>query len=185
MATLGIPEGLAGTFVAVLVVSFALTSVDSATRLLRYNVSEVGETLGISALGNRYVASAIAVATIWFFAFYQVGGEFAGLVLWQLFGTTNQLMAGLALLAITVYLLRRGKPTIYTLVPMLFMLVSTLSAMGTNLLEFWANRQWALFLTGATIFTLALWLTAEAGLAVHRYRRHPVVERLEMEFVSD
>ena len=185
LATLGIPEGLAGTFVAVLVVSFALTSVDSATRLLRYNVSEVGETLGISALGNRYVASAIAVATIWFFAFYQVGGEFAGLVLWQLFGTTNQLMAGLALLAITVYLLRRGKPIIYTLVPMLFMLVSTLSAMGTNLLEFWANRQWALFLTGATILALALWLTAEAWLAVRRYRRHPMVERLEVEFVSD
>ena len=80
-----------------------------ATRLLRYNVSEVGETFGISALGNRCVASAVAVAAIWFFAFYQVGGEFAGLVLWQLFGATNQLMAGLALLAITVYLLRRGK----------------------------------------------------------------------------
>ncbi len=94
-------------------------------------------------------------------------------------------MAGLALLAITVYLLRRGKPIIYTLVPMIFMLVSTLSAMGTNLLEFWAHRQWALFLTGATILALALWLTAEAWLAVRRYRRHPVVERLEVEFVSD
>ena len=188
MATLGIPEGLAGTFVAVLVVSFALTSVDSATRLLRYNVSEVGETLGISALGNRYVASAIAVATIWFFAFYQVGGEFAGLVLWQLFGTTNQLMAGLALLAITVYLLRRGKPN--HLHPRTDAVHAGLdavgmSAMGTNLLEFWANRQWALFLTGATILALALWLTAEAWLAVRRYRRHPMVERLEVEFVSD
>ena len=185
LATLGIPADLAGTFVAVLVVSFALTSVDSATRLLRYNVSEVGETLGISALGNRYVASAVAVSAIWFFAFYQVGGEFAGLVLWQLFGTTNQLMAGLTLLAITVYLLRRGKPLIYTLVPMVFMLVSTVSAMGINLLEFWANRQWTLFVTGATIFALAIWLTAEAWLAVRHYRQDPVVERLEVEFVSD
>ena len=148
-------------------------------------MSEVGETLGISALRNRYVASAVAVATIWFFAFYQVGGEFAGLVLWQLFGTTNQLMAGLALLAITVYLLRRGKPVIYTLVPMAFMIISAVSAMGTNLLEFWVNRQWTLFATGATIFALGIWLMAEAWLAIRRYRQHPVVERLEVEFVSD
>ncbi|NIS00412.1 MAG: hypothetical protein GWN99_04955, partial [Gemmatimonadetes bacterium] len=53
------------------------------------------------------------------FAFFQVGGEFAGLILWQLFGTTNQLLAGLALLAVTVYLFRRGKPLGYTLIPML------------------------------------------------------------------
>ena len=39
------------------------------------------------------------------------------------------------MLAITTYLLRRGKPLVYTLVPMVFMLVSTLSAMGSNLIE--------------------------------------------------
>ena len=185
LTALGIPDNIAGTFVAVLVVSFALTSFDSATRLLRYNVSEVGETLKMPILGNRYVASAVAVAAISFFAFYQVNGEFAGLVLWQLFGTTNQLLAGLALLAVTVYLLRRGKPLVYTFLPMVFMLVSTLSAMGANLLEFWTNRQWILFLTGATIFTLASWLTAEAWLAVRRYRRRPAVESLEVKFASD
>ena len=184
MAALGLPEQVAGTFVAVLVVSFALTSVDSGTRLLRYNISEVGETLGLPALGNRYLASALAVISIAFFAFYQVGGEFAGLILFQLFGTTNQLMAGLALLAITVYLLRRGKPLIYTLVPMLFMLVSTLSAMSSNLLGFWVNQQWLLLATGSAIFVLAIWLTIEAGLAIRRYWQHPVREDLEVEFVS-
>ena len=184
LAALGLPEQVAGTFVAVLVVSFALTSVDSGTRLLRYNISEVGETLGLPALGNRYLASALAVISIAFFAFYQVGGEFAGLILFQLFGTTNQLMAGLALLAITVYLLRRGKPLIYTLVPMLFMLVSTLSAMSSNLLGFWVNQQWLLLATGSAIFVLAIWLTIEAGLAIRRYWQHPVREDLEVEFVS-
>ena len=182
LTTLGFPAELASTLVAVLIVSFALTSVDSATRLLRYNVSEIGDTLGLAALENRYVASAIAVASIWFFAFYQVGGEFAGLALWQLFGTTNQLMAGLALLAITVYLLRRGKPLIYTFVPMLFMLVSTLSAMGSNLVGYWRDGQWTLFVTGGALFILAAWLTLEAWLAVRRYRRHPSVESLEVEF---
>ena len=109
-------------------------------------------------------------------------GEFAGLVLWQLFGTTNQLLAGLTLLAITVYLLRRGKPLRYTLVPMAFVLVSTLSAMSVNLTEFWRDGEWTLFVTGLVILALALWLTVEAAVAVRHYRRAPVVEDMDVRF---
>ena len=181
LGSLGFPAAFAGTFVSVLVVSFALTSLDSATRLLRYNVSEMGQTIGVATLGNRYVASGIAVAAIWAFAFIQVDGEFAGLILWQLFGTTNQLLAGLALLAVTLYLLRRGKPIGWTGVPMLFMLASTLTVMSVNLNGFWSARQWLLFATGATIFLLALWLTVEAAVAVYRFRRQPVIEGLDVE----
>ena len=184
LGTLGFSADLAGTIVAVVVVSFALTSLDSATRLLRYNISEIGETLRVQAMGNRYAASATAVTAIWVFAFFQVDGEFSGLVLWQLFGTTNQLLAGLALLAITIYLLRRGKSLAYTAVPMGFMLVSTLTAMASNLLNFWSAGHWLLFLTGGTIFALALWLIVEAWLAVRRFRQRPVLEGLEVEFPS-
>ena len=182
LGALGFTESVATTFVAILVVSFALTSLDSATRVLRYNVSEIGETLGVSALGNRYISSAVAATAIWFFAFYEVGGEFAGLVLWQLFGTTNQLLAALSLLAITVYLLRRGKPLLYTAIPMAFMLVATLSAMGVNLVKFWRDGEWTLFVTGLVILVLALWLALEAAAAVRRYRRSPVVEDLDVRF---
>ena len=182
LSAIGFSAGLAGAAVTVLMVSFALTSIDSATRLLRYNVSEVGGTLGVELLQNKYVASAIAVAGIWFFAFFQVGGEFAGLVLWQLFGTTNQVLAALALLAVTVYLLRRGKPLIYTFPPLLLMLVSTFSAMSTNLAEFWRTGEWILFLTGGSILLLAVWLTVEAWLAVRRFRRRGIVEGLDVQF---
>ncbi len=182
LQTLGIPEAVGGTFVAVIVVSFALTSLDSATRLLRYNVSEMGDTLGVGALSNRYVASGVAVVAIWAFAFIQVDGEFAGLILWQLFGTTNQLLAGLALLAVTLYLLRRGRPLVYTAAPMVFMLLSTLTVMSVNLADFWSAGQWLLLATGATIFTLAVWLVAEAALAVVRFRRQPVLDGLEVVF---
>ena len=185
LSAVGFSAELASAAVTVLIVSFALTSIDSATRLLRYNVAEVGGTLGAAPLQNKYVASAIAVAAIWFFAFFQVGGEYAGLVLWQLFGTTNQVLAALALLAITVYLLRRGKPLIYTLPPMLLMLVSTLSAMVTNLAEFWRAGEWILLLTGGSIFVLAVWLTGEAWLAVRRFRRRGAVEALEVQFAQE
>ena len=87
-----------------MVVSFALTSLDSATRLLRYNVAEIGETVSVRLLQNRVIASGVAVTAIWFFAFYEVEDEFAGLVLWRLFGTTNQL------LAITVTSCAAGSP---------------------------------------------------------------------------
>ena len=182
LAAVGFSPGVATAAVAVLVVSFALTSLDSATRLLRYNVTEIGETLGVALLRNRCAAAAIAVAAIWFFAFFEVQGEFAGLVLWQLFGTTNQMLAGLALLAITVYLLRRGKPVVYTLAPMALLLVSTLSAMSINLAEFWRARQWVLLATGGAVVVLAVWLTGEAWLAVRRFRRRGVTEPLEVDF---
>ncbi|MGD8331089.1 MAG: carbon starvation protein A [Acidobacteriota bacterium] len=179
---LGVPLAVGSTFIAVVVVSFALTTLDSATRLLRYNIAEISETVRVPALGNRYLASLLACGAIGMFAFYQVNGQAAGLVLWQLFGTTNQLMAGLALLAVTLYLLQRGKPIIYTAVPMFFMLISTMLAMAEKLDDFWIARNWLLLITGGVLFVLAIWLSIEAVVAVRRYRSRPPVTTLEVEF---
>lgn len=184
LEALGVPSAVGTTFVSVVVVSFALTTLDSATRLLRYNISEIGDNLGLPLLDNRYLASAFAIVAIAFFAFYEVDGQAAGLALWQLFGTTNQLMAGLALLAVTLYLLERGKPVVYTLLPMLFMLISTLSAMLTKLEDFWIAGEWGLLVTGGVLFVVTVWLTLEAWLAVRRYRRQPPVDTLEVPFAS-
>ena len=63
-----------------------------------------------------------------------------------------------------------------------FMLLSTLSVMGTNLAGFWTAGQWLLLATGAIVFTLAVWLVAEAALAVARFRRNPVLDGLEVVF---
>jgi carbon starvation protein len=155
-------------------VSFALTTLDSATRLLRFNVSEMGETLGWSWLGNRYGASIVAVLVIAFFAFYEVDGRPAGLALWQLFGTVNQLLAGLALLVVTLYLHQRGRNPWFTGLPMLFMMGSTLLAMVTNLRSFlaqWGTGGAMLFAVGSVLLVLAVWLAVEAVLALRRSRR--------------
>jgi carbon starvation protein len=169
----------ATAFVAVVVVSFALTTLDSATRLLRFNISEIGETLRLRALGNRYVASLVAVGVIALFAFYKIGGKPAGLALWRLFGTTNQLLAGLALLTITVYLVQRGRNGWVTGLPALFMMGSTLSAMVTNLRDFgaqWNQGGAVLFLVGVVLLALALWLLVEAAISLWRFRRRGVVQ---------
>lgn len=168
---LGVPPDIATAFVAVVVVSFALTTLDSATRLLRFNISEIGETLRLPVLDNRYVASLLAMGAIGFFALYEVGGRPAGLALWRLFGTTNQLLAGLTLLTVTLYLKQRGRNVLYTGIPMVFMLTSTLAAMVLNLRDF--RRDWheggaILFVVGSVLLVLAVWLCVEAVIRLTR-----------------
>ncbi len=175
---------VATAFVAVVVVSFALTTLDSATRLLRFNISEIGETLGIKALSNRYFASSLAVVVIGAFAVYKIDGRPAGLALWQLFGTTNQLLAGLALLVVTLYLRQRGRNFWVTGIPMVFMMVSTVIAMIANLRRFWGlwgSGGGALFVVGAVLLVLAIWLCAEAVLRFRSIRHEPVMASLNIE----
>ncbi len=170
LTQLGLSLHVAQAFVALVAISFALTTLDSATRLLRFNIAEMSETLGAPIIGNRYVASVLAVATIGFFAFYKIDGKPAGLALWQLFGTTNQVMGALTLLAVTLYLMQRGRTYWYTAVPMIFMMITTVAAMVIKLRDFWNLGTYLLLAVGAGILFLTLWLGLEAVLKVTRMR---------------
>ncbi len=178
----GLAEDLARSFVAVVVVSFALTTLDSATRLLRYNVEEMATSAGLKC--NRYLSSLAAVAAIAFFCFYRLRAETlgadgqvvivereAGMTLWQLFGTTNQMLAAMTLLLATRYLSKRGPHAWVTGVPMLFILVSTLLAMGSNLLRFIDEGEGPLIVVGGALLIMAVWLCVEGLLALRRDRQ--------------
>jgi carbon starvation protein len=178
VSALGIPEDAARTLIAVVVVSFALTTLDSATRLLRFNIEEIGESLRLRP--NRYLASTVAAGAIAFFAFYEIEGRAAGLALWQLFGSTNQLLAGLALLVVGLYLIQRRRRSLPYLLPMVFMMVSTLAAMAVNLVDFHRKGQTVLLVLGGCITLIAMWLVVEAFLALRRYRREGPVESLDV-----
>jgi carbon starvation protein len=163
-------------FIAVVVVSFAMTTLDSATRLLRFNVEELGKVLRIAPMRNRYVASAIAVTAIGCFAFIKINGLPAGKTLWQLFGTTNQLLAAIGLLVVSVMLYKMGKPIIYTLAPMLLMVASVGWAMVYKLDEFYHQGfdqgdlgGKFLFFVGASLLVLSVWLLIEGIFAFRRY----------------
>ncbi|NOQ97352.1 MAG: carbon starvation protein A [Calditrichae bacterium] len=181
LLSLGIDRYTGSSFISLIVVSYALTSLDSATRLLRYNIEEISETFGIKIFQNRFLSSSMAVAAIGFFAFYKIDGRPAGLALWQLFGTTNQLLAGLALLVVTIYLLQRGKPWYYTGVPMIFMLISTLNAMISNVFQFFQKFEWPLFILGLFLIVLAIWLIVEAILAVWKFiKRKEIIHSMNV-----
>ncbi len=166
ISQLGVPYDFAAAFISVVVVGFAMTSVDTGARLLRFNVQEISGTIGVEFLGNRYVATAIAVFAIGFFAFFEVDGRPAGLFLWTLFGTTNQILAGLTLLTVTIYLYRKKKPILYTLAPMLLVLGTTIAGMVMGVLGAVGKGQWTVAIVGGAIFLLACWVLVEALLVV-------------------
>jgi carbon starvation protein len=167
---LGIPLNMAEAFISVVVVAFAMTSVDTGTRLLRFNIEEIGNTIGLKVLTNRYVATFLAVAAIGFFAFFKVNGKPAGLFLWTLFGTTNQILAGLTLLTVTIYLYRKRKPVLYTLLPMLLVLGATISGMVMGMAKAIGKEQWAVAIVGGVILILALWVLFEAWMVAMHIR---------------
>ncbi len=167
---LGVPYDYAAAFISVVVVGFAMTSVDTGARLLRFNIEEIAHTIGMPKLANRYLATFLAVAAIGFFAFFEVDGKPAGLFLWTLFGTTNQILAGLTLLTVTIYLYRKRRPILYTLLPMLLVLGATISGMVLGIIKAVAHAQWAVATIGGVIFLLACWVLVEAVLVVARIR---------------
>ena len=173
---LGIPMETAQAFIALVAVSFALTTLDSGTRLLRYNISEISETLRFPILRNRYVSSFAAVGAIGFFAFFKVDGKAAGLALWELFGTTNQVMGALTLLTITLYLMQRKRNFWPTFLPMAFMMITSVTAMVMKIGDFWELKQWMLLALGGGILLITLWLIGEAALRLRRFRRPKSLE---------
>ncbi|MBN1886204.1 MAG: carbon starvation protein A [Candidatus Krumholzibacteriota bacterium] len=170
VSRIGIPVGIAESFIVVMAVGFAMTTLDSGTRLLRYNLEELGEGLGIAFLRNRFAASFAAVVGVGYFSLMTVDGRPVGLALWELFGTTNQMLGALGLLAVSLVLFRRGKPIRYTAVPMAAMMVIAMAAMIIKLRQNLASRSWPLLIVGGMLLALILWLIVESVVAFLRSR---------------
>lgn len=168
----GIPQDVAVIFAAVVVISFAATTMDTGVRLQRYIITELGAEYDVKPVQNRWVATLIAVVSCALLALGIDRGA-GGMRLWPLFGTTNQLTAGLALLVVTLFLLRLKRPIWVTVVPMTFLLFMTTWAMIGNLLRYWGDSEMLLLGVGAAIFVLELWLVFEAVLAIRRFRTPP------------
>ncbi|HEY5653095.1 MAG TPA: carbon starvation protein A [Pontiella sp.] len=172
IAGLGIPKNIVLTLMGVFVASFAATTLDTATRLQRYIVSEIANSCRIPALGEKHPATFIAVSTALLLAFSSGGGKGA-LALWPLFGAINQLLGGLALLVITVWLARKTISTVFTAIPMIFMIVMTGWAMKINLYDFYTTEKWLLFSIGTIISLLQIWMIIEGLTVLFKLKKQP------------
>ncbi|MCG5530675.1 carbon starvation protein A [Halorhodospira halochloris] len=173
----GIPSEIAATIVALIIVCFAATTLDSAVRLLRYIIGELGNEYRVHHLTRRHIGTSLAIGMTALLALVPDGGQgvgSGGYLLWPLFGTSNQLLAGITLMLISLWLFRQGRNPLPTLVPMIFLLAMTIWALTQQLVVDWsgigeADAQWLLFALGAIILGFAVWILLEAiRLFYHR-----------------
>jgi carbon starvation protein len=163
-----------GLFVALTVSVFCLTSLDTGTRIARFAFQEFFEWEGraelFRPLRNRFVATAVTVGAGAFLAFY--GAK----VIWPIFGAANQMLAALALLAVTVWLTALGRKRWFVLLPMVLMFVITLSALSLKLYEYvFVDFNPALLVISAALLVLSVSLAGLAFVSVGR-REHVAVE---------
>jgi carbon starvation protein len=168
ITTVGLPLKLAIGIMAVLVASFAATTLDTATRLQRYVLQELSGAVGMPA--NKYVATGVAVSVGTVLACAGPKPGAGGMLLWPLFGATNQLLAGLAFMVTVFYLWRRKKPIAFAAFPMLLMLIMPAWAMTWNVLSWWPQGKYHLVAFGVGILLLQGWMVVE-GLMVWKNAR--------------
>ena len=174
--SLGIPASMANTLMAVLVISFAATTLDTATRIQRFILKEFGLAMKIKPLTNRYVATVIAIVPAILLAFWNVSDPGsgptlqAGWVLWPIFGASNQMLAALTLMVLTLYYWQKKKPILPLLIPMVFIMVVTFTVLVSNAINFYGNNG---ILFGLTILLMGLiiWMVFEGVNKVLEIRR--------------
>ncbi len=178
LSNLGIPLSLGAVFAAVVVITFAGTTMDTGVRLQRYILQEISELAGLKKLSTRINLMTTIGVLIPLGLALVPGGDGRGFAfgrLWTLFGTTNQLTAGLALSVIGVWLIARNRNPLAALIPLVFLLTMTTWALLINLVDFFQTGDWLLLAMDAAIFVLAAWLIVEAFTAFNRERHAAAV----------
>lgn len=169
--SLGISPALAKTLMAVLVISFAATTLDTATRIQRFILAELGSALKITILKNRVVATITAIIPAVLLVFTNVEDPATGVVkqtgwvFWPIFGASNQMLAALTLMVLTLYFWQRKKPILPLLIPMIFIMLITISSLFIKAGQFLESN---LFLFGLDILLIVLigWMIIEGLLTV-------------------
>lgn len=159
--------GAFGTLVAIMMVkTFVLTTLDSATRINRYIGEELfGEGLRLKAFKNRYLSTGIIIILAGYLAF----GNWRAI--WPIFGASNQLVAALALLVVTIYLLATKRPTKFTLIPGIFMFATAITALVYKTIQFIPQKMYLLGTISIFLTILAVFMLFEGVKAARRLKK--------------
>jgi carbon starvation protein len=177
---LSVTAATATNFVALAVAAFALTSLDTATRLGRYTFQEFFEISGSKEqsflVKNRFAATAV---TVLFGAALTFSGQ--TMAIWPVFGSANQLLAALALLAITVWVANLKENYLFVLIPMIFMFSVTLTALGMLFYTNISNDNYVLSFISVLLFLLAILLGLKSYSVLIHKRPKELKEELIMQ----
>ena len=167
ISSLGLSETFAVGFVALTVSAFALTTLDTCTRLARFTLQEYFEDIKSPKVAkvaqNRYLSTSIVVVL----AVILLGsGGFS--ILWPIFGSANQLLAALALLTISVWLMKQKTNATFVLIPMFFMFTVTLTSLALFAWKNFQNGGYILSAVAVILFLLSLALILLASRSLKR-----------------
>lgn len=178
MSSFGVNEQLGKVFITLAFSAFALTSLDTATRIGRYTMQELADPTNTADLNkksawtsirkffaNRYVATLVTVGlgVVMLVAGYTK--------VWPIFGSANQLLAVLALLAITSWNIKEGKHSWETIIPLVFMFAVTFTAIILIIKKNLSGAEGAyipLALIGVVLIVLAIALLIEAFVTLRK-----------------
>ncbi|WP_454084472.1 carbon starvation CstA family protein [Georgenia sp. Marseille-Q6866] len=170
-AGLGIPASLSATILATMAVLFAATTMDTGIRLQRFVVQESLELAGLRL--GKGIATVIVLVVGMGLAFGAGADGSGGMVIWPLFGTTNQLLAGLTLSIVAVILLRKRRPVLPVLIPLVFVMAMSLFAAIVQVRTFYTSENWLLLVLDLVIIVAAIWVILEATIAMTKARKSP------------
>lgn len=169
---LGLSHEAAATLLAVMACLFAGTTMDTGIRLQRYIFQEWGEIYNQRWMTRNVPATCLAVGACLLLAFGAGGPDGdGGMLIWPLFGTTNQLLAGLTLLVVTVMLARLGRPRIFTMVPLVFLVVMTIFALLSLLQGYFQDSNWFLFGMGSLVLVAAILVALECIATLSKLKK--------------
>jgi carbon starvation protein len=150
--------------------TFVYDTLDVCTRLARYVLQEL---FGWTSMAGALIATTVTLALP--LAILLATKEKGYIVAWPIFGTSNQLLASLTLLAVSVWLIKTGRNAWYAIIPMVFMMVVTLWSLVLHVLPFakalpgWMQGTGTIGIdlaisgiVGSVLLLLALFLLAEA-----------------------
>lgn len=160
LISIGLSKGFAVATIGVLIASFAGTTLDSATRVQRYIISELLQNSPLKRFSTPLISTSIAVLSALLLAFSSGFNGKGALSLWPLFGCVNQVLAAIAFCLISIYLKKTNpRYTFLALIPCVLLLILTFYALLINQWTFYQQNNILLFLINAGIMILALWIS--------------------------
>ena len=143
--------GKSGAMVGIIILNaFILTTLDTATRITRYIFEE------ITHIHNRWASTLVVIVLAGFLAW---GGRWR--TIWPTFGAANQLVASLTLFILSCWLLSRRRPFLFTFIPGLFMVATTIAALVVQIIRYFSKQEYLLLGISIVLIALALYIFSE------------------------
>jgi carbon starvation protein len=171
--SLGISAILSQTITAVLVISFAATTLDTATRVQRFIITEVGKSAKIEVLSNRYFSTILAILPALLLTLGNIVDPISGQkiklgwALWPIFGASNQMLASLILMLLSIYFWKKNKPIYPLFIPFVFITITTFTSLLFNANLFIQHGNYFLLAVEIVLIFFLFWVLYE-GFKIYK-----------------